>query len=277
MRHISSYKVPLIRRGITAILPYNMREFIPIVTVWLRRRARTKSASHAAEKARASAKKTTTEAKKKAPSSTSTPKARSASTTRSSSTKKRAAPKKRNTSSRKPSPVVLPELGVGERYFVLDIPFEMESLASYYKAKYYKGYGHVFTGKQLPPPLKHFKSQDYTYERWVEDDLNGSVAPITMTKSKFVPRPHQQEALKKIFASAKHGYRGFIEADDVGLERLSPVLTEPMERLRSERARTYSSSALSLLSPTGQTLSKASHKRMDSVTVFLTMKAVKSS
>lgn len=182
-----------------------------------RRRARTKSASHAAEKARASAKKTTTGAKKKAPSSTSTPKARSASTTRSSSTKKRAAPKKRNTSSRKPSPVVLPELGVGERYFVLDIPFEMRSLASYYKAKYYKGYGHVFTGKQLPPPLKHFKSQDYTYERWVEDDLNGSVAPITMTKSKFVPRPHQQEALKKIFASAKHGYRGFIEADDVGL------------------------------------------------------------
>lgn len=35
LRHISSYKVPLIRRGITAILPYNMREFIPIVTVWL--------------------------------------------------------------------------------------------------------------------------------------------------------------------------------------------------------------------------------------------------
>lgn len=179
-----------------------------------RRSARTKSAAHAAEKARAAQKKTPSKRKK--------------TSTRSSSTSKKTVQRKSPVSTRKKAPTKssrsksastpqLPSLNTGERYFILSVPFALRSVATAFKAKYYKGYGHVFIGKSLPPMLQHFASPDFSYERWIEDDLNNSIQAPSVDSYKFVPRPHQQEAMKKIFASAKHGFRGFIEADDVGL------------------------------------------------------------
>lgn len=181
------------------------------------RPARTKNAEHAAQKAR-SAQKKTAGSKKTTTRSSTTSKAGSTKRTpiKRASTRTSSANTRRKTT-KAPSKAVLPERKTGERYYVLSVPYDLRQVASALKAKYYKGYGYVYVGKTLPPMLKMFESQDFTYDRWVEDDLNGSVRPPEKAKSIFVPRDHQKTAMKKIFASAKAGFRGFIEADDVGL------------------------------------------------------------
>lgn len=132
-------------------------------------------------------------------------------------TTKRKTTARKTSVSKTSSPPKLPELQEGERYFLLDIPFEMRGIISAYKGKYIKGIGNVYTGTSLPPGLAPFASQDFSYERWVEDDLNKRKKPTAVSPNPMVPRPHQITAIKKIIGSAKAGYRGFIEADDVGL------------------------------------------------------------
>ena len=121
---------------------------------------------------------------------------------------------RKKTVSKKPS---IPPKGDGERYYVLDIPYELRGIGQAYKAKYITGLGYVYTGTTLPPGLAPFQSQDFSYERWLEDDLNKRILPTQTSAHPMTPRPHQVTAIKKIIGSAKAGYRGFIEADDVGL------------------------------------------------------------
>lgn len=132
------------------------------------------------------------------------------------SSKKRPATRKK-AASKTSSPPKLPELQTGERHFILDIPFEMRGIAQAYKAKYIKEIGNVYTGTSLPPGLEPFASKDFSYERWLEDDLNKKVKPTAVSPNPMKPRPHQIDAIKRIIGSAKAGYRGFVEADDVGL------------------------------------------------------------
>lgn len=75
----------------------------------------------------------------------------------------------------------------------------------------------VFEGSKLPLGLEDFGAEDFSYERWIEDDLNGFVRPPKKGANKFTPRPHQVEAGKAIFKAYAAGYQGFLEADKTGL------------------------------------------------------------
>lgn len=105
-----------------------------------------------------------------------------------------------------------------DRTFVLDFPWEMRAAAPALGAKWdAKTKAYTYTGATLPDLLAPFAAQDFSWQRWKEDDLNKSVLPTKKSANQFKPRPHQLEAAKKIASMAKQGYRGFTNADSVGL------------------------------------------------------------
>jgi hypothetical protein len=106
----------------------------------------------------------------------------------------------------------------GTHVFVLDIPFEAQFFSKSLGAVHHPTLRtYLYEGLRLPAQLEPYKSEDYSFERWVEDELNGEVKPIKGTQTSMKPRPHQVKAIRKIESSAKAGWRGFIEADNVGV------------------------------------------------------------
>lgn len=74
----------------------------------------------------------------------------------------------------------------------------------------------VYTGDQLPSGLRRFASAPHSPERWIEDDLNGTVTAAGGTGQVSL-RAHQAEAADAIWAAHRAGSVGFLLADDVGL------------------------------------------------------------
>lgn len=117
----------------------------------------------------------------------------------------------------KPAPIA-PVVGPGERLFVLSVPFEERGVANANGARW-DAYTRqtIYVGAALPYGLTPYASPDYSWERWAEDELNGTTLPTQPSGMTMTPRPHQQVAIDKIAATAARGFRGFLEADDVGL------------------------------------------------------------
>lgn len=130
---------------------------------------------------------------------------------------RRKKPARRTTTARPTAPATPPTVLAGERLHVLSVPFEERGVANANGARwdpYLRQTIHV--GPALPRNLSPYASDDYSWERWVEDDINGISVP-TMSSAPMTPRPHQVEAIDRIADSAARGFRGFLEADDVGL------------------------------------------------------------
>lgn len=101
---------------------------------------------------------------------------------------------------------------------MLSVPFEERGVATANGARWDPATRQtIYIGRDLPYGLTPYASPDYSWERWIEDDLNGSVRPTTRGRTRMKPRDHQVEAAKKIAKAAHAGYRGFVEADDVGV------------------------------------------------------------
>lgn len=83
---------------------------------------------------------------------------------------------------------------------------------------------HVYNGPILPPSLRPYRVPDFSFGRWQEDELNGSVLPPTLSKVSFTPREHQLEAGKEIFKAYQQGWSGFLEADKTGLGKTLSTL-----------------------------------------------------
>lgn len=106
------------------------------------------------------------------------------------------------------------------RTFVLNTPWEFRGITSLPGVTYNKRLKkNVYTGARLPDMLLPFASEDYSWERWLEDELNKAVLPIKPVDPslRMKPRPHQLEGGKRIAKAVQAGYRGFLEADGVGL------------------------------------------------------------
>lgn len=133
-------------------------------------------------------------------------------------TRKSTASRKTTTSrAAKPAPIP-PVVGPGERLYILSVPFEERGVANANGARWDPYHRQtIYVGATLPYGLTPYASQDYSWERYVEDDLNGTIQPTRPSSMRFTPRPHQVEAVTKIANAAARGYRGFLEADDVGL------------------------------------------------------------
>jgi superfamily II DNA or RNA helicase len=130
------------------------------------------------------------------------------------------------TAARRTAPPVppTPKPRPGERLFVLSVPFQERGIASANGAIWDKATRQtIYLGRTLPAGLVPYASPDYSWERWTEDDQNGSIQPAQPGLRRFKPREHQVEAARKIAKSASLGYRGFIEADDVGVGKTLSV------------------------------------------------------
>lgn len=74
---------------------------------------------------------------------------------------------------------------------------------------------HAYVGSLLPASLKPYASLPYSYQRFVEDELNGQVGP-GVTGHPRQPRAEQHEGAAAIVNAARSGSRGFYLADDPG-------------------------------------------------------------
>lgn len=107
-------------------------------------------------------------------------------------------------------------------YYAVDIPwgfpkpkeviYDAEKKVSFYR------------GPILPAKLRPFQAQEFSRERWHEDEKNGIVSPITPGNASFTPKPHQIEAAKKIADSYARGWSGFLLADKTGIGKTLSAL-----------------------------------------------------
>jgi len=104
---------------------------------------------------------------------------------------------------------------------MLDVPHRVSAPGSSWNKKLRC---HVFVGSDLPAALAPFAAKPYSYQQWLEDDLNGTRGPSATAAVKS-PRPEQLEAARAIGAAAHHKMRGTALFDDVGMGKtISAVL-----------------------------------------------------
>ncbi|HEU4405343.1 MAG TPA: DEAD/DEAH box helicase [Polyangiaceae bacterium] len=121
------------------------------------------------------------------------------------------------------APPAAPGRAPAGRAFALDVPFSMRALASAAGARWDDAHKvFVVRGERLPAELEPFRAPRYSWERKVEDDLNGGPAPgeragAAPAGEGIALRPHQAAAVEAILASRAGGRPGFLLADDVGL------------------------------------------------------------
>lgn len=131
------------------------------------------------------------------------------------------------------SPPVVPP---GDRLFVLSVPYLERALAAQHGAKWDPFLrATVFVGPSLPSNLQPYGSPPFSWERWQEDDLNGTPGAIPRPQAGLTPRPHQKEAASAIANAARIGARGFLLADEVGLGKTLSAL-EGVRALRQHRS-----------------------------------------
>jgi hypothetical protein len=108
------------------------------------------------------------------------------------------------------------------RSFVLDVPFEMRSLAQLNGASWDStAKAYIYRGDTLPEGLAAFRAQPYSWERFREDELNGTVPVGAAPQGTIRLRPHQTLAVQALRQAVQASRPGFLIADDVGLGKTS--------------------------------------------------------
>ena len=108
---------------------------------------------------------------------------------------------------------------------ILDVPFDRRYDARNAGAVYDKTRKiSYYKGRDLPHALTSMRSQDYSYARWIEDDLNGRVRMPTPGPVVFAPRPHQTRAAEAISRAWAMGSPGFLLADSTGLGKTLSIV-----------------------------------------------------
>ena len=129
-------------------------------------------------------------------------------------TTRKTAPKK--TVAKKSSRATIPDVptaGPGERVWLLDVPFRTPAPGAQFVKKW-KSYAWV--GTELPVELAPFKALPFSYQQWVEDDINDSTGERPVAAPK-IPRPEQVSGAAAVVDAARAGKRGFLLADNAGL------------------------------------------------------------
>lgn len=102
---------------------------------------------------------------------------------------------------------------------VLDVPFEARYEASKLGAKYDRNLG-LWTVDNREPKFAEcvakYGCEDYSYARWVEDDINHFMKPARVSKTQFTPHKHQVEDGQLIKQAYDRGFQGFLIASGTG-------------------------------------------------------------
>lgn len=107
----------------------------------------------------------------------------------------------------------------GKHVTILEVPWEERDIARSLGADWIeKLNGYVYVGDLLPTRLENYASTDYSYYRWIEDQINGRIKPVKKPADGYYTlKPHQLEGVKAIQMTAAAGWRGFLEADATGV------------------------------------------------------------
>jgi hypothetical protein len=138
---------------------------------------------------------------------------RSSTTTRKRTTT--AAPKR----SKKPAPE-LPTAGPGERVWVLAVPFRAPAPGAVWHAGLQ---AHVWVGAELPPELAPYDPPPYSFERFLEDELNDKQRPLPLARP-MTPRDQQCDGADVVAAHAAAGGRVFLLGDDPGVGKTGTAI-----------------------------------------------------
>ena len=113
----------------------------------------------------------------------------------------------------KPAAADLPSAGPGERVWVLAVPFRAPAPG----ASWHAGLSvHVYVGPSLPAALAPYDPPPYSFERFVEDQLNAEPRPVPPARP-MTPRPEQVSGAAAIARHAAAGGRMFLLGDDPGV------------------------------------------------------------
>lgn len=102
-----------------------------------------------------------------------------------------------------------------------DVPFPFTHPHAYYDSRCKTFF---YRGDHLPSDLSAYRSHDFSYARWQEDDLNHQVLLPLRDDVTFSLRPHQKTAARRIVNAYRQGWRGFLEADETGLGKTLSTL-----------------------------------------------------
>lgn len=111
------------------------------------------------------------------------------------------------------APVTRPAAGPGERVWVLAVPFRAPAPGAVWDADLQ---AHVWVGAQPPPELAGYVPGPYTFERFLEDELNAEPRPLPAGEP-MTPRAEQVSGAAAIAAHAAAGGRMFLLGDDPGV------------------------------------------------------------
>lgn len=111
-------------------------------------------------------------------------------------------------------------LEAGADHHILTVPFEERALAQALGARYVTGTGWVYTGPTIPDGLRGYLPTAYSWDAWLQDDLDGRVLaaapPPDHTTGTITPRPDQASDAQLIQVARASGAPEFLNANDVG-------------------------------------------------------------
>lgn len=107
----------------------------------------------------------------------------------------------------------------GKHVTILEVPWDERDIARSLGGEWIeKLNGYVYIGDLLPQRLENYASTDYSYYRWIEDQINGRIKPVKKPVDGFYTlKPHQLDGVEAIKNTAAAGWRGFLEADATGV------------------------------------------------------------
>lgn len=111
----------------------------------------------------------------------------------------------------------------------MTVPYEERAIAQAHGARYYSGSGWIYTGDSVPAALSSYRPDAYSWEQWVERDLNGTQMPGNPnpdpSTGTFTLRDDQREDVTTILRARAHGAPEFILGNDVGTGKTAVVVT----------------------------------------------------
>jgi hypothetical protein len=145
---------------------------------------------------------------------------------------KKAAPKKAapRTAAAKAAAEV-PVAGPGERVWVLAVPFRAPAPGASWHAGLQAT---VYVGATLPAALRPYEPGPYTFERFLEDELNDTPRPVPAGRP-MQPRAEQRTGAAAIAASAAAGSRMFLLGDDPGVGKTGTAVLA-VQQIAAQRA-----------------------------------------
>jgi len=114
----------------------------------------------------------------------------------------------------------LPVAAPGDRVWVLAVPFRAAAPGAVWHAGLQ---AHVWVGAELPPELVPFDPPPYTFERFLEDELNEKPRPLPIARP-MTPRDQQWAGADAVAAHAATGGRVFLLGDDPGVGKTGTAI-----------------------------------------------------